>query len=1165
MLVVRLPPFSLWERSPQDVGSEGQGEAGPQRRMRLPPLWGKVARRAGWGVPGARDHGKLNTRGLVMASDHDHADDAGLEPEERIMVVLDAYLQAVESGQSLDRTEWLAQYPDLALELTRFLDEQDRLMRLTEPLRPIAEAASLDGLLPDDMLGVNGDGTRRAGSRERGEPSPIREFGDYLLIEPIAHGGMGTVFKARHRSLNRLVALKMVRGGALAAGENLQRFRQEAEAVAHLDHPCIVPIYDVGEHDGFTYFSMKLADGGSMAQRIADYPADPRLAAKLLAAVALAVHHAHQRGILHRDLKPSNILLDEQGQPYVSDFGLAKRLEEQSELTQSGAIVGTPSYMAPEQATGKRGGVTTAADVYGLGAVLYAMLTGRPPFQGDSALQTIENVKESEPDPPSGVNRRVDRDLETICLKCLEKEPECRYASALALAEDLERWLRGEPITARRVGRAEHAWRWCRCNPRAAAMLAAMSLLALFATVGFVIALNARDAVAQVNRDLRERQNLLRRKEYMADIRQASKLIEFNKVAEAADLLSKHRRAPKAEDPRGFEWYYLWRLCHVGRRTLRGHQGDVYHAEFSPNGEVLATCGQDRTIRLWDVATGETRRVLAGHLHEVNSVTFSPDGRTLASASEDQSVKLWDTATGDERQTLSGHRAEVVSALFTPDGHRLVSLDRDGHVILWDPATGREQSSFHVRKNFNEAMAISHDGKTLAVSGQGAGLWELETGRERFTLHTDSKQVFGLYFRQYGKNLVTTDGTRVRRWVVEDGQLDGEYPTHGTTLYSLVHSADDLWMVWVDDRGRVEIFNGVHGYSGRIFTGQDRVWCAAFAPDCTTLATASRDGTVKLWDTARDKDRQVIAVGPRDKVQSFAYSPDGRTLAAAGSTGTVWTLDPIRLTELSAQQFPVPGRMLRADLSRDATTLATLGVDKSCQVWDVKNGRRILDVEKATRGDIVRLSHDGKWLSAAGADEQGSPSVRIWNTATGHESRISVPVPVVAWTFSPDRHTLALSLSSTGLPLFADLASGQTRSAIGIGHVRGIEALEFSADGKTLATSGLDRTVKSWDVETLGERGRVLVLQTEPVALSFDPTGRTLVCLERPSPNDEQHLSVWDIASREPGLGLGPNPRVQYKVYDAQFSPDGSALATRVLGHNQEQYSIQLWPAPRDD
>ena len=266
-----------------------------------------------------------------------------------------------------------------------------------------------------------------------------------------AGAAWGSCTSARQVTLNRQVALKMIRAGVLADDVELRRFQNEAEAVAQLDHPGIVPVYEVGEHQGQRYFSMKLIPGGSLADRLDAYKDDPRAAAALLAEVAEAVQHAHARGILHRDLKPANILLDEQGKPHVTDFGLAKKLEESIELTQSGAIMGTPAYMAPEQSLGRRGAVTTASDVYGLGAVLYAVLTGRAPFQGDSVVDTLQAVRERPAEPPSRLNRKVPRDLEVICLKALEKEPRRRYASARELADDLNRWLNGEPVTARPV------------------------------------------------------------------------------------------------------------------------------------------------------------------------------------------------------------------------------------------------------------------------------------------------------------------------------------------------------------------------------------------------------------------------------------------------------------------------------------------------------------------------------------------------------------------------------------------------------------------------------------------------------------------------------------------------------------------------------------------
>jgi hypothetical protein len=317
----------------------------------------------------------------------------------------------------------------------------------------------------------------------------VRYFGDYELLEEIARGGMGVVYRARQVSLNRLVALKMIAAGELATPSALQRFHTEAKAVALLDHPNIVPIYEVGEYEGQHYFSMRLIQGGTLAaerlkvegQRLTSVEE----IADLVATVARAVHYAHQRGILHRDLKPTNILLDEQGAPHITDFGLAKLAEDDSSLTMTAAILGTPAYMAPEQAAGGAKQLTMAADIYSLGAVLYDLLTGQPPFRAETAVETLRQICEQEPIPPSqlirheGVHSALDRDLETICLKCLSKDPQKRYASAELLAQDLDRWRQGEPILARPVGASERAWRWCRRRPAIAGLLVA--LLVVFA------------------------------------------------------------------------------------------------------------------------------------------------------------------------------------------------------------------------------------------------------------------------------------------------------------------------------------------------------------------------------------------------------------------------------------------------------------------------------------------------------------------------------------------------------------------------------------------------------------------------------------------------------------------------------------------------------------
>jgi tetratricopeptide (TPR) repeat protein/tRNA A-37 threonylcarbamoyl transferase component Bud32 len=383
-------------------------------------------------------------------------------------------------------------------------------------------------------------------SREAG--TRIGYFGDYELLKVLGEGGMGIVYKARQLSLNRPVAVKMIKAARFASVDEVRRFQNESEAVARLDHPNIVPVFEVGQYEDQHYFSMKLIAGESLDKRSKDYLSDPRRAAELLAITAGAIHHAHQRGILHRDLKPANILIDSEGRPHVTDFGLAKRVEGDSELTRSGAILGTPAYMAPEQASGKRGAVTTVTDVYGLGAVLYVVLTGKAPFGGDSVIDTLEQVRERPPIPPTKRNPRVPRDLEVICLKCLEKDPRFRYASADALAEDLTLWLAGKPIVARPVGRGERARLWIRRHPATAA-LAVTSVVAVAAIAAAGIFIAYSGELKRANNVIEEsRRTLQSAYESEAVARKRAEASETDASEQRAIAVSARDEARKALD-----------------------------------------------------------------------------------------------------------------------------------------------------------------------------------------------------------------------------------------------------------------------------------------------------------------------------------------------------------------------------------------------------------------------------------------------------------------------------------------------------------------------------------------------------------------------------------------------------------------------------------------
>ena len=453
--------------------------------------------------------------------------------------VLTAYFKAVDAGHAPEREELFELHPELAEELRDFFQGQDRLDQFAAPLRPVARAARQEVI--DTCIQDNTPYT----TEDFGIHKVVGIVGDYEILEEIAQGGMGVVYKARHRQLLRFVALKLLLAGPFARPIDLLRFRSETEIVASLDHPNIVPIYDVGEHDRQPYFSMKLIEGGSLAACAERFIIYPHAAAELLVSLARAVHHAHQRGILHRDVKPSNVLLDLDGQPHLTDFGLARWVAEDKGLSHSGAIVGTPSYMAPEQMVGQRHLVTTASDVYGLGAILYYMLTGRPPFQGQTPLETMQHALEREPKKPRDCNPLVPRDLEIICLRCLAKDPQSRYASAQDLAGDLSRFLDGAPIQARTASRLERIQKWVRRKPAQAALVAVSSFAVAALLAGALVyehRLRGAWAEAEINAGDARRQkdradaNYRQAKETLGRILQKSKSRDLAGVPRLQEL-----------------------------------------------------------------------------------------------------------------------------------------------------------------------------------------------------------------------------------------------------------------------------------------------------------------------------------------------------------------------------------------------------------------------------------------------------------------------------------------------------------------------------------------------------------------------------------------------------------------------------------------------------
>ncbi|MGE0607139.1 MAG: WD40 repeat domain-containing serine/threonine protein kinase, partial [Pirellulales bacterium] len=597
------------------------------------------------------------------------SDDATREPADlQLREQVRACREAMARGLRSEVEQLLAAHPELRAELAGDL----------EAVPPAAGEPTIQGtVLQPTLTFASGreQPTKGAASLPSANMGATeRIFGDYEIVEEIARGGMGVVYKARQRSLNRLVALKTVLKGDFASEAAMYRFRQEAEAAANLDHPNIVPIHEVGEQAGQQYFSMKLIDvpPGRGQKR------GPAEAARLLAKVARAVHHAHERGILHRDLKPGNILIDRQGEPHVADFGLAKHLDAATSnagehATQTGAIVGTPAYMAPEQAQAEKS-LTTAVDIYSLGAVLYAWLTGQPPFRGDDPVTTLMQVVSAEPRKPRSLDGGIDADLETICLKCLAKLPQQRYSTAAALADDLDRYLRGEPILARRASLGERLWRWSRRNPAlAAASGLALAALVAVAVVGSSFAVYQSRAAAELREKQAQTDAALQESRLRASSLELDRCIaQCERGDISLGLLGMVQCLAMAPDDAAD-------LHRVIRGNLAGwsrqlpvlaappfeHREAVRAVDFSGDGKVMLTAGLDRTARLWDTATGQPVREPWEHPDEVWCAAISADGQTVATGCHDGFARLWDVATCQPRGVPMKHDKRVNSVAFS--------------------------------------------------------------------------------------------------------------------------------------------------------------------------------------------------------------------------------------------------------------------------------------------------------------------------------------------------------------------------------------------------------------------------------------------------------------------------------------------------------------------
>ncbi len=984
-----------------------------------------------------------------------------------------------------------------------------------------------------------------------------RRLGDYELIEEIARGGMGVVYRARQVSLERIVALKVVLHGSFSSPEFVRRFRTEAAVVASLQHPHIVAVHEVGQADEEHFFSMDYIEGKSLAELIREQPVSARHAAQYLKTIAEAVHYAHERGVVHRDLKPSNVLIDIFDQPRITDFGLAKVLGTDAELTTTGQVLGSPAYIAPEQAAGRADEVGPASDIYSLGAILYHLLTGRPPFQGETLPQILLQVQEAEPVSPSRLNPGVPRDLQTICLKCLQKAPARRYETARELADELGRFLRREPIHARPVLAVERLFLWCKRRPVPAAMILALHLVVGLGALGILwqwrrAEVNARGE-RQQRRVAEQYSDRVRSQLYAGDVNFAARALQHGNLGLARRTLAAWQPGDGKPDLRGFEWFYLWSQCQGEQlATLGEHDWIVTCLAFSPDGRWLATGSQDQTVKIWEVAHRALITTLPAATGAVLSVAFTPDARQLVTGGLG-GTRLWSCDTWRETTNYPGQIASVSRQrplLATAEVSFLYWWQPPGLVRVWNYQSGAQVFQ---APNVARVFALSPDGNTLAVAGleHDINLWDVNSGELRQKLLT-TNAVRGMTYSHNSERLIAIlRGSvpmvfGVSPSAVGTAQAGRKLWGHTMDVWGVDFSPDDALIATTSSDQTLRLWEAdTLSPRGTLRGHEHEVWCVAFSPDGELLATGSKDQTIKLWRKSPPATMQVFA--SQNSIKPF-FSPGGDKIVvqdiSRSSPTTVWLLS----TNPSAQY--IAGRRPMG-FSSDGQALVRWGRGlHTLEFISLESTNRSQVVLAANWGDNSKaLQYDGfssDWKLFFAIDDSGQ--VAIWDAATG-QLRTHLqkgPSGISAAAISRSGRWLALASRQERTLLLVDCETGAECKLTG--HKDAIIGLDFSPDEQLLAGGSLDGTIRLWRTGT-GELEATLPGHMEETTdVAFAPDGRTLA-----SVNTGLSVKLWHLATRRE-LVSWDLPKAGTSV---QFSPDGRHLAVTTSTN-----SVILFDAP---